>query len=169
MSGPTITWHDTPGELAADPAATLRMGRAAWERLGATFIDVDDGQGETPALATATLSMRHAAFDFGVLDYGDGVTYALIGTVGEQRALRVHALVKALEARGVDGGHLVYDLARAPTTSVKARMRARKRKAGRPAGKQPVRVVAKGASLTRVIQLDDPVLGEPTAVEPDDD
>ena len=53
---PAITWHEPGGRVPADPGATLALDRTAWERLGARFAPVDDGQGETPGLATASLS-----------------------------------------------------------------------------------------------------------------
>jgi hypothetical protein len=78
MSTTTINWDTEAKMLGADPTATLALDRSAWERLGAIFTEVDDGNGETPGLATATVRVADTPVQFGVLDYSDEDTYLLL-------------------------------------------------------------------------------------------
>lgn len=69
-----ITWHDGVERFDANPTATVAVDRARWEALGATFVEVDDGDDESPGLAVGQVAGR----DFGVLDYGEGETFLLV-------------------------------------------------------------------------------------------
>jgi hypothetical protein len=73
MSTTTINWDTEAKMLGADPTATLALDRSAWERLGAIFTELDDGDGETPGLATATVQVAGVPVQFGVLDYNGGL------------------------------------------------------------------------------------------------
>ncbi|WP_445151734.1 hypothetical protein [Baekduia sp. Peel2402] len=96
----TITWLSGVSHLDANPAATVALDRARWEALGATFVEVDDGDDETPGLAVGQVD----GIDFGVLDYGEGETYLLVPgsdlapemTVAVLRGLEAH---QALDVR----------------------------------------------------------------------
>jgi cold shock CspA family protein len=85
MSAPSIRWDRTAKKVHADPAATVGLNRSAWERLGASFSESDDGNGETPGLATATVRTARGALRIGVLDYGEESTYVLVP--GDERTL----------------------------------------------------------------------------------
>lgn len=70
-----ITWHNGVDRFDANPTATVALDRARWEILGATFVEVDDGDDETPGLAVGEVD----GLEFGVLDYGEGETFLLVG------------------------------------------------------------------------------------------
>jgi len=95
----TITWLSGVERFDANPAATVALDRARWEALGATFVEVDDGDDETPGLAVG----RVDGLDFGVLDYGEGETYLLVPGSGLASQETV-AVLTALQ------GHHVLDL-----------------------------------------------------------
>lgn len=99
MASP-IVWDEVPRRLAADPAATLRLDRAGWEALGASFANVDDGQGETPGLATATVETPAGTVQVGVLDYGESSTYLLVPGVEPERFARTAGVLELLESIG---------------------------------------------------------------------
>lgn len=122
MATPTsderIAW-DAPGRsLAANPGATLALDRHAWERLGARFSAVDDGQGERPNLATGSMSTSGGPVPFGVLDYGESTTYLLVPGSG---ARHLRAAVEVLAALAKGGGirpsHDLVDIAVARSSS----------------------------------------------------
>jgi hypothetical protein len=97
MSTTVITWDTEPNMLGADPTATLALDRSAWERLGAIFTELDDGDGETPGLATATVQVADVPVQFGVLDYNGDTTYLLVPGTDPER-LSTIALLEALQA-----------------------------------------------------------------------
>jgi hypothetical protein len=99
MSTTTINWDTEAKMLGADPTATLALDRSAWERLGAIFTEVDDGDGATPGLATATATVAGASQQFGVLDYTGDTTYLLVPETGLDRRSTV-ALLHTLQAAG---------------------------------------------------------------------
>jgi hypothetical protein len=99
MSTTTITWDPEAKMLGADPTATLALDRSAWERLGAIFTEVDDGDGATPGLATATAIVAGASLQFGVLDYTGDTTYLLVPETGLDRRSTV-GLLETLQAAG---------------------------------------------------------------------
>jgi hypothetical protein len=98
MTTTAIQWDSEAKMLGADPTATLALDRSAWERLGAIFTQVDDGDGETPGLATATVQVANVPVQFGVLYYSGGdTTYLLLpGTDPERRS--TIALLETLQA-----------------------------------------------------------------------
>lgn len=100
MSENAITWDATPKRLAADPAATLALDRSAWEALGASFREMDDGQGEKPGLATAIVQTSNGSVSVGILDYGEAGTYLLVPGVEPERFANTAAVLEALEALG---------------------------------------------------------------------
>jgi hypothetical protein len=99
MTTTTISWDSEAKMLGADPTATLALDRSAWERLGAIFTEVDDGDGETPGLATATVQAGGVPVQFGVLDYNGDTTYLLVPGTDAER-LSTIALLKTLQAAG---------------------------------------------------------------------
>lgn len=98
MNQTPITWDETPERLAADPTATLGLDRSAWEALGATFSEVDDGQGETPGLAIATVQTRDGEVRVGILDYGEDSTYLLVPGVEPRRRATTVTVLEAFES-----------------------------------------------------------------------
>lgn len=100
MTVTTIKWHPKPKRVDADPGATLTLDRSAWEQAGATFTPTDDGNGETPGLATATVKTPAAPVQIGVVDYGEPTTYLLVPGSGPERLSRTVAVLGTLEAAG---------------------------------------------------------------------
>ncbi len=103
-----IRWSNRKKLPGADPVATLRVRRDSWTELGARFHRVDDGQGEKPRLAIATVDTALGPVDVGVLVYDDSdLSYLLIAT--EKYPPRVlDAVLDSLAARSL-GAKLVYD------------------------------------------------------------
>jgi hypothetical protein len=99
MSTTTINWDTEAKMLGADPTATVSLDRSAWERLGAIFTELDDGDGETPGLATATVLVAGVPVEFGVLDYNGAATYLLVPGTDPERHTTI-ALLEALQAAG---------------------------------------------------------------------
>jgi hypothetical protein len=95
-----IQWDTEAKMLGADPTATLSLDRAAWERLGATFSEIDDGDGETPGLATATVQVAGVPVQVGVVDYGGEATYLLVPGVDPERLTTARAVLETLQAAG---------------------------------------------------------------------
>ena len=101
MGNASIAWDVSAARVAADPAATIALDRAAWERAGATFDEVDDRDGETPGLATATVLIGADHKRLAVLDYGADSTYLLIPGSGIERRSATKAVLDALEDAGI--------------------------------------------------------------------
>lgn len=100
MDAPSIDW--TAGTtLDAAPAATVALDRAAWEAVGARFEQVDDGDGESPGLATATVHTSAGPQPVGVLDYEAEETYLLVPGHGAERLNTTTGVLASLEALGV--------------------------------------------------------------------
>jgi hypothetical protein len=100
MSVTPIKWHPKPERVDADPGATLTLDRSAWEQAGATFTPTDDGNGETPGLAAATVNTPAGPVEIGVVDYSEPSTYLLVPGTGPQRLLTTVAVLKTLESIG---------------------------------------------------------------------
>ncbi|HEV2943690.1 MAG TPA: hypothetical protein VGX26_01060 [Solirubrobacteraceae bacterium] len=98
----TIKWDTEAKMLGADPTATLALDRSAWERIGAIFTELDDGDGETPGLATATVQVAGVPVEFGVLDYNGATTYLLVPGTDPERHTTI-ALLETLQAAGALG------------------------------------------------------------------
>lgn len=123
MSAP-ITWNHGVDHFDGNPTATVALDRARWEALGATFVEVDDGDDETPGLAVGEVD----GLGFGVLDYGEGETFLLVG--GEVAAGPVtDRLLTALRHAGaLEADRDVVDVARVrrpdPTDELRERLAA---------------------------------------------
>jgi hypothetical protein len=100
MSVSPIKWHPKPKRVDADPGATLTLDRAAWEQAGATFTPIDDGNGETPGLATATVKTSAGPVQIGVVDYAEPSTYLLVPGAGPERLSRTVAVLETLQDSG---------------------------------------------------------------------
>jgi hypothetical protein len=101
MSATTISWDTEAKMLGADPTATISVHRSAWERHGAIFTELDDGDGEMPGLATATVHIAGIPVQFGVLDYDSEDTYLLVPGTDPERLATTTALLETLQAAGV--------------------------------------------------------------------
>lgn len=100
MTAAAIQWDTEAKVLGADPAATVSLDRSAWECLGATFTEIDDGDGETPGLATATVQLAGVPVQVGVVDYGGDSTYLIVPGVDPERLTTARAVLETLEAVG---------------------------------------------------------------------
>src|SRR5271155_1171231 len=100
MTVTPIKWHSKPKRVNADPGATLSLDRSAWEQAGATFTPTDDGNGETPGLATATVKTPAAPVQIGIVDYDEPTTYLLVPGSGRERLSRTLAVLETLETAG---------------------------------------------------------------------
>jgi hypothetical protein len=97
----SIRWNPGVERFDANPAATVVLDRAAWERAGAVFVEQDDGDDEVPGLAVGEITAGDVVIQFGVLDYGEQETFLLVP--GRERAAvdTARALLSALQAAGV--------------------------------------------------------------------
>ena len=100
MTTTAIQWDTEAKMLGADPTATVSLDRSAWERHGAIFTEIDDGDGETPGLATATVQVAGIPVQFGVLDYDGEDTYLLVPGVDPERLSTARAVLETLQAAG---------------------------------------------------------------------
>jgi hypothetical protein len=112
VSESCIQWDPVASDIQADPAATLALDQSAWIRIGARFRPVDDGQGECPTLATATVTTPGGTVEIGVVDYGEPHTFLLVPGRDPERADSVDAVVEALIASGALSEEQVVDVAR---------------------------------------------------------
>ena len=101
MSTTTINWDTEAKMLGADPTATVSVHRSAWERHGAIFTELDDGDGEIPGLATAMVHIAGIPVQFGVLDYDGEDTYLLVPGTDPERLATTTALLETLQSIGV--------------------------------------------------------------------
>jgi hypothetical protein len=90
----SITWLSGVERFDANPTATVAVDRGRWETLGATFVEVDDGDDERPGLAAGQVG----GLDFGVLDYGEDETFLLV----EEETEASHAGVLVLDRDVID-------------------------------------------------------------------
>lgn len=105
-----ITWRRGASELDAEPAAVLRVTRSRWEAAGATFVEVDDGDGEEVGFAVGQAATSMGPIEFAVLDYGEDTTFLLVP--GRDRAAvdRATAVLETLQQRGIAAmGHDLVD------------------------------------------------------------
>ncbi len=100
MTPTSIKWDKAAKKLDADPAATVALDRRAWESLGAVFVETDDGNGETPGFATATVQTADGPTRVGVVDYGEKSTYLLVPGSGPERLASTTAVLGILDAAG---------------------------------------------------------------------
>jgi DNA-binding CsgD family transcriptional regulator len=112
VSSPDILWHEPGQRLVGDPGATLSVARSAWESLGARFFPADDGQGETPYLATGEVSTAIEAVDIGILDYGDDTTYLLVPGDDLKRPAVTSLVLAALSRLGAIHPDDIVDVVR---------------------------------------------------------
>ena len=100
MTVTAIKWHSKPKRVNADPGATLTLDRSAWEQAGARFTPADDGNGETPGLATATVKTSAAPVEIGIVDYDEPTTYLLVPGSGRERLSTTLAVLETLQDAG---------------------------------------------------------------------
>lgn len=100
MTTASLAWRHGQETISGGIAATLAMDRVAWEAVGATFTEVDDGDGERPWLAVGEVEINAERMQFGVLDYGDDITHLLVGGPSEHRANVTTEIVSDLIAAG---------------------------------------------------------------------
>lgn len=94
-----ITWLKAHGGFAGEIGASIALSRKRWQALGADFEAIEDGSGERPCLAVASIENAQGGTRFGVLDYGEDITYLLVPSVERRDALTASAL-SALQAVG---------------------------------------------------------------------
>jgi S1 RNA binding domain len=94
-----ITWLKAHEGFAGEIGASLALSRKRWQALGADFEAIEDGSGERPCLAVASIENAQGETRFGVLDYGEDITYLLVPSVERRDALTASAL-SALQAVG---------------------------------------------------------------------
>lgn len=112
-----IAWTDACRRIEADPTATVALDRSAWERAGAVFTEVDDGEGERPGLAAATIKTPEGLVTVAVVDYGGDSTYLLVPEIEPKGSATTQAVLDVLAANGiVDRNSDVLDIARVPDT-----------------------------------------------------
>jgi hypothetical protein len=159
MSATAINWDTKAKMLGADPTATVSVHRSAWERHGAIFTEIDDGDGEMPGLATATVHVGGVPVQFGVLDYDGEDTYLLVPGTDPERLSTTTALLDTLQAAGVlriDTDLLDIATATPPPTledrvadlerrlaETQSELTARRRRPTKRPGKTPVRKAGK--------------------------
>jgi hypothetical protein len=123
MTTAALTWEPGQDTIDADIAATIAKDRAAWESAGATFTEVDDGDGERPGLATGTLGIDGRPAHFGVLDYGDETTHLLIpGTSTERQALTTRVIGELISAGVLTDDMVLEIIGLAKPATVEAKM-----------------------------------------------
>jgi hypothetical protein len=167
MTVTAINWHPKPKRVDADPAATLSLDRSAWEQAGATFTPTDDGNGETPGLATATVKTSAAPVQIGIVDYDEPTTYLLVPGSGRERLSTTVAVLETLETAGALNIQTdLFDLAGVapPATPLEDRvadlerrlaetqseLTARRRRPAKRSGKRPVRKAAAKTSRSSI-------------------
>jgi CspA family cold shock protein len=89
-----------PEEFAGDIAATMALGGEYWRDLDAPFASFDDGQGGTAELAAGTVEIPGGTVQFGVLDYGGGVTYLLAPATGAAKEKLADLALQGLAEAG---------------------------------------------------------------------
>jgi hypothetical protein len=111
MTTTSLPWHPGQETIDANIAATLEMNRAAWESAGATFVEVDDGDGDRPGLAVGGVDVDGRHVDFGVLDYAAPTTYLLVGGPDDTRpALTARVIDELLAAHIVPRPEVVLEI-----------------------------------------------------------
>jgi len=160
-----------PRALGADPAATIGLDGAAWAQLGAVFQDADDGQGETPRLATAMVQTAEGAISIGVVDYGENATYLLVPGVEPQRLATTEAVLDVLEAAGALRRESdLLDLAgAAPGVTIEGRMAALERKVAHlELSRSLVQAARAGGSTDVASHVENPAATQSAATSPSD-
>lgn len=99
MNDRLIRWLEDPS-FKGEIGASLLVNGGHWRSLGAEFHQADDGSGETPGLAIGSAETQIGTLEFGVLDYGQEVSYLLVPS-SEQRAAMTQAILEALETAGM--------------------------------------------------------------------
>ncbi|HET6864440.1 MAG TPA: hypothetical protein VFH80_00890 [Solirubrobacteraceae bacterium] len=95
MTTATLTWLDKdslPGNLAA----VLDMTRRDWEALGASFAEVDDGEGDVVAFAVGCIPVAAEPTEFGVLIDDDEVSRLIVGGPIDSRPQLTAAIIREL-------------------------------------------------------------------------
>lgn len=102
MSAPgSITWHNSSVMFKGDIGVAVQLSANRWTELGASFTSLDDGESGVFGLAGATIETGDGELTFGVLDYGDEITYLLVPVGDERREHLTIETVKALLNLGI--------------------------------------------------------------------
>jgi hypothetical protein len=91
----TLTWLDRDS-VSGNLAAVLAMTRSDWEALDATFVDVDDEDGDPVALAVGCIDVDGDPTEFGVLIDDDEVSRLIVGGPVETRPQLTAAILREL-------------------------------------------------------------------------
>ena len=100
MESHLIAWDARPREIAADPAATVKLDRAHWESTGARFESYDNEIGGSTAVATGSATTDPTAVAFAVLDDGEPTAYLLVEGPYTEHGTSVDVVLGALIAQG---------------------------------------------------------------------
>lgn len=131
-SSRSISWSDEPDQFSGDIAATLGFDATRWQIAGAKFSSIDNGDGDSIAIASGHLETSIGEIEFGILDYGEDATYLLVPSTGETSILQAVAVLEGLEDLGIVSSEDLLD-ERSPyeqLNSVEARIASLERWAG---------------------------------------
>jgi len=99
-----IIWHE-PSETDLEPSdlvATVDLPGHEWERRGARFEEVDDGDGEIVRSAAGTCETHAGRISFRIWDYGDEpLTYLLVSGELDERPSLAHLVVRQMVHEGI--------------------------------------------------------------------
>lgn len=108
MTIATLTWRDTDS-VSGNLAAVLDMTRRDWEALDATFVDVNDGEGDVVALAVGCIPVAGQPTEFGVLIDDDKVSRLIVGGPVDARPQLTAAILRALvELRAINQEQVLH-------------------------------------------------------------
>lgn len=112
MTTTAITWQHGAEVAEGGVAATLAMDREAWEKTGATFVQVDDGDGDEPGLAIDRIDVDDQPTQFAILDYAtDGTTLMVVaGDPATRPALTARIIEELLGSGAIPSRACVLEI-----------------------------------------------------------
>lgn len=112
MTTATTIWQHGAQTAEGSVAATLGMTTEAWVKAGATFVHVDDGDGDHPGLAVGEVWLDGQPTSFAVLDYEDGeTTFMLVtGDRDNRPSLAARIIEELLEAGVIPSREAVLEV-----------------------------------------------------------